>query len=100
MEFSLSLAGKINKNQYRWYVAVCNSRDRYASFGGLVRNDQGRWIKGFCGRIGVSFVLEAELHGLKQALKLADRDRRWELVEIEIDSKTANQSLLVIDYIS
>lgn len=60
----------------------------YGSYGGLARNDQGRWIEGFYGFNGESIVLGAELWGIKQGLKLA-KERGWEEMELDSDSKTA-----------
>lgn len=62
----------------------------YASFGGLARNDQGRWIEGFCGRIEMASVLKAKLTGIRYTLKLC-RDKGWTNVDIETDSVVAEE---------
>ena len=36
----------------------------WGSYGGLARDDQGRWIEGLCGRIGYANSLTAELWGI------------------------------------
>ena len=54
------------------------------SYGGLVRNDQGRWLEGFCGVLGAATPLQAELWGLRQALSLV-KDNGWSSVIIESD---------------
>ena len=54
------------------------------SYGGLVRNDQGRWLEGFCGVMGAATPLQAELWGLRQAFTLA-RDNAWAGIIIESD---------------
>lgn len=49
-----------------------NSVDHgWASFGGLARHDQGRWLEGFCEEIGHDSPLKAELWGIRKGLKLA-----------------------------
>lgn len=39
-----------------------------AAFGGLLRDDQGIWLSGFSGKLGIVSVLSAELHGIKHGL--------------------------------
>ncbi|KAM7487446.1 hypothetical protein LguiB_024930 [Lonicera macranthoides] len=58
------------------------------SYGGLVRNNQGKWIEGFCGYIGWSTMIKAELWAIRYALKLC-KERNWEGVPIESDCQTA-----------
>lgn len=58
-----------------------------ASFGALARNEEWRWVEGFCGRVGAT-LLGAELWGIHQRLKLA-KERAWEGVFVESDSKVA-----------
>ena len=62
----------------------------WASFGGLARDDQGRWLEGLCGRIGYASPLKAELWGIKRGLKLA-KDRGWKKVIIETDCEAARE---------
>ncbi|KAJ1384911.1 Ribonuclease H domain [Sesbania bispinosa] len=45
-----------------------------ASFGGLLRNADGEWIKGFYGNLGDGDILGAELAAIWQGLKLC-----WDL---------------------
>ena len=42
-----------------------------AGFGGLIRNDDGQWVKGFSGFVGIATNLHAELLALFHGLKLA-----------------------------
>lgn len=58
----------------------------YGSFGGLARNDEGRWIEGFCGFIGGDDVLRAKLWGIRKSLKLA-KERDLSGIDIASDSK-------------
>ena len=53
-----------------------------------MRVDQGRWLDGFCCRIGYASPLKVELWGIKRGLKLA-KDRGWKKVIIETDCETA-----------
>ena len=32
----------------------------WVSYGGVARNDQGKWLEGFCGRIGYASPLKVE----------------------------------------
>lgn len=58
------------------------------SFGGLMRDDQGKWVEGFCGNIEWSTVIKAELWAIRYALYLCD-ERNWEGAPIETDCLTA-----------
>ena len=58
------------------------------SFGGLVRDDQGKWIERFCGNIGWSTVIKAEIWAIRYALQLCE-ERNWEGISIETDCLTA-----------
>lgn len=58
------------------------------SFGGLVRDDQGKWIEGFCGNIGCATVIRAELWAIRVALKICT-ERNWTGVRIETDCLNA-----------
>ncbi|KAL8159786.1 hypothetical protein V2J09_001323 [Rumex salicifolius] len=64
------------------------SRWGMATAGGVIRNDEGRWMGGFVKNIGVCSVPCAELWGIFHRLELA-----WEsgckLVVVESDSSTA-----------
>jgi len=42
-----------------------------ASGGGLIRDHQGKWIKGFIRRIGLATSITAELWALRDSLMLA-----------------------------
>lgn len=55
-----------------------------AGFGGVIRGDQGRWIVGFQGSLGIAGNLEAELMALYHGLHLAwSRDFRYVLCETD-----------------
>ena len=58
----------------------------WASFGGVVRNNQGKWMEGFCGRIGQASPLKAELWGIRKGLQLA-KERGWKKIITETDSQ-------------
>ncbi|KAM7472339.1 hypothetical protein LguiA_010522 [Lonicera macranthoides] len=60
----------------------------WASFGGLAHDENGKWLEGFCGRIGYALPLKAKLWGIRRGLKLA-KDRNWKGVIIESDSEDA-----------
>lgn len=47
------------------------------------------WIEGFCGRIGMAYVLFAGLWGVRHGLELA-KERGWIDVDIETDSYNAH----------
>ena len=72
--------------------AACNSQAMPAME--ALQEMIGRWIEGFCSHVGVSTSLEAELHGIKQALKLA-KNRQWELVDVESDLLVAVKNINV-----
>ena len=60
----------------------------YASFGGLARSGQGKWIEGSTGFIGAASPLKAELWAIRQALRLC-KDRGWVGAPIETDCLVA-----------
>ena len=41
-----------------------------AGFGGLARDDQGKWLTGFAGFIGDATILKAELWAVREAMML------------------------------
>ncbi|KAL4569384.1 hypothetical protein LXL04_025020 [Taraxacum kok-saghyz] len=43
-----------------------------SGYGGILRDHNGRWVRGFYGFIGVTDCLTAELHGILQGLLLLD----------------------------
>ncbi|KAM7521855.1 hypothetical protein LguiA_011757 [Lonicera macranthoides] len=53
-----------------------NKNPTCGSYGGLARSDQGKWIEGFCGFIGVATPIEAKLRGIRQGLRLA-KEKEW-----------------------
>ncbi len=58
-----------------------------ASAGGLLRDCNGRWIRGFAHNLGITNSLAAELWGLRDGLLLA-RDLNVSNLIIEIDAKS------------
>lgn len=66
----------------------CCRSSLLASCGGLIRDENGVWKGGFARKVGSCLILEAELWGLVEGLKLA-----WSLgfrcVEVEMDSLVA-----------
>lgn len=63
-------------------------------FGGLVRTLEGGWLFGFCGHIGFSDVLKAELSGILFGLRLA-WDRGYKTLICYTDS--LNAKILITD---
>lgn len=59
----------------------------HASYGRLARNEDERWIEGFCGRTWATIPGE-ELWGMWQGLKLA-KESAWDGAFIESESKNA-----------
>lgn len=59
-----------------------------AGCGGLVRDHSGRWLCGFAQFIGTCSVLEAELRGLMEGLKLGF-SRGWHKVLVQLDLEVA-----------
>ena len=43
---------------------------RWAAYGGLARDDRGRWIKGFCGRIGYGTLLQIGVFSVSVGVKI------------------------------
>ncbi|KAK8516340.1 hypothetical protein V6N12_068947 [Hibiscus sabdariffa] len=43
----------------------------FSSCGGAIRTDDGGWLLGFCLYVGVCSILEAELWGIVEGLRLA-----------------------------
>ncbi|CAA0831450.1 Polynucleotidyl transferase- ribonuclease H-like superfamily protein [Striga hermonthica] len=67
-----------------------------SSAGRLIRDETGCWIVGFAMNIGTSTVLEAELWGVIQGLKLA-WDRGFRLVELEVDNLSVTNLISRLD---
>ena len=65
------------------------------SIGDLTRDDQGRWIEGFCGRIGYADPLKVEMWAIHHALKLI-QERMWNNAIVERDSQLIVQLLSVV----
>ncbi|GAU42748.1 hypothetical protein TSUD_77850 [Trifolium subterraneum] len=55
--------------------------------GGLFRNSDGRWIKGYARKIGTCDALSAEMWGMYLGMQLAWR-QGFHLLQVESDSKT------------
>ena len=63
-----------------------------ASAGGLVRNYCGEWVCGFSMNLGSCSIMEAELWGLYQGLKIA-WERGFRLLQVEVDNLGVTQLL-------
>lgn len=52
--------------------------------GGLIRDDCGKWVRGYARKVGFCSVLEAELWGIVEGLRLA-----WNLGfrRVEVESR-------------
>ena len=68
-----------------------------ASGGGLIRNCQGNWIKGFSRSIGFTTSVMAELWALRDGLYLAIQ-LGINFLEVELDAKVIVKMLNNIDY--
>lgn len=62
-----------------------NNATKNASAGGVIRDSQGNWIRGFYTNIGESSSFEAELWGLREGLRLC-LNLNIQQVQVEIDS--------------
>ena len=58
-----------------------------AGYGGVIRDNGGHWIKGFCRRIGATSSFVAELRGLREGLMLC-RNLNISSLVIQLDAKT------------
>ncbi|KAK2359284.1 SKP1 protein [Trifolium repens] len=63
-----------------------NDRLGLASCGGLLRNSDGTWLKGYSRKLGICDVLHAEMWGMYLGLDLARREGIMQLY-VESDSK-------------
>ena len=68
-----------------------------AGGGGLIRNSQGNWIKGFFRSIGFTTSVMAELWALRDGLYLAIQ-LGINFLEVELDAKVIVKMLNNIDY--
>lgn len=80
-----------------------NLTTKHASAGGIIRNDEGIWVKGFTINIGEASIFMAELWGLREGLKLC-LDVGIQNLCVEMDSislvKLLNQGLSNNDSVS
>ena len=68
-----------------------------AGCGGVVRNEDGRWIMGFARRIGVTTSFVAELWGLREGLFLCS-NLNVQFLVIELDAKAVVDVFLNPNY--
>ena len=68
-----------------------------AGCGGVVRNEDGRWITGFARRIGVTTSFVAELWGLREGLLLCS-NLNVQFLVIELDAKAVVDVFLNPNY--
>ncbi|KAG8383994.1 hypothetical protein BUALT_Bualt04G0071700 [Buddleja alternifolia] len=59
---------------------------KHATTGGLLRGNEGKWLWGFCRKLGKFTITEAELLALREGLNLA-WERRVERIVVESDSE-------------
>ncbi|KAH9720545.1 proline transporter 2 [Citrus sinensis] len=81
----------------RWPVLKLNTdgalkSSGLASAGGLVRNYCGEWVCGFSMNLGSCSIMEAQLWGLYQGLKIA-WERGFRLLQVEVDNLGVTQLL-------
>lgn len=68
-------------------------RTNLSACGGLIRDAEGKWIRGFCRFLGSSSVLRAEAWGLLEGVRLA-LDLALDSMELECDSRILVDSVL------
>lgn len=68
-------------------MALCLGNPGQASDGGLLRDSDDKWIKGFFRNFGITNSLAAELWGLRDELLLTLNLNIYKLI-IEIDAKS------------
>ncbi|PWA81352.1 polynucleotidyl transferase, ribonuclease H-like superfamily protein 1 [Artemisia annua] len=59
-------------------------------YGGILRDHNGKWVRGFIGYIDVTDSLTAELHGILKGLEFLDK-RRYKEATLETDCQGAFQ---------
>lgn len=72
---------------------------RVAGCGGVLRDEQGRWIKGFARKIGITNSFVAEMWGLRDGLLICC-SCNFNCVEIELDAKAIIVMLLNSNYVN
>jgi ribonuclease HI len=65
---------------------ACKGIGEYSGCGGLFRDTEGRWLKGYIRKIGVCDALHAEMWGMYLGLEMAWREKIPQLI-VESDSK-------------
>ena len=70
-----------------------------ASCGRVLRDEHGRWIKGFARKIGITSSFVAELWGLRDGLLICC-SCNFNYVEIELDAKAIIDSLANSNYVN
>ena len=65
---------------------ACKGSGEYSGCGGLFRDSDGRWIKGYTRKIGVCDALHAEMWDMYLGLEMAWREHIPQLI-VESDSK-------------
>ena len=70
-----------------------------AGCGGIFRDEQGYWIKGFARKIGITNSFIAELWGLRDGL-LFYSNCNFDYVEIEMDNKAIIDVLANPNYVN
>lgn len=62
-----------------------------AGAGGLIRDDYGRWMRGFRRNLGISNSMLVECWAFRDGMKLA-RELRIRFLEVELDAKAVSDS--------
>ena len=75
-----------------------NESSRIAGCGGVLRDEQGRWIKGFAKKIGIINSFITEMWGLRDGLLMCC-SYNVSCVEIELDAKAIIDVLLNSNYV-
>ncbi|KAL0000009.1 hypothetical protein SO802_019611 [Lithocarpus litseifolius] len=70
-----------------------------AGCGGVLRDEHGRWLKGFARKIGIANSFVAEMWGLRDGLLLCS-SCNFRCVEIELDAKAIIDMLLNSNYVN
>ena len=70
-----------------------------AKYGGVVRDEHGRWVRGFARQIGLTTSFMAELWGLKDGLLMCYNLNIFSLI-VELDAKSIVDALGNSEYVN
>lgn len=64
----------------------------HAGLGGILRDEQGKWLGGYYGKVGISTSLVAEIWSIREAIEIA-KEFGINKLTVETDSKLAVEML-------